>query len=94
MKNFWTSFSVTKLVFLIMTLVLSFQTIYYTLNWTETSLFNNAMLMIVSFYFWQKVGKSQSDPLVDKQDEWDYLQWDSWDSIDLFDKEVKDNGQN
>ena len=67
MKNFWTKFSVTKLVFIIMTLVLAFQTIYLTLNWIETSLFNNAMLMIVSFYFWQKVGKSQADPLIDNE---------------------------
>lgn len=71
MKNFRTKLSVTKLVFLIMTLVLSFQTIYLTVNGIETSLFNNAMLMIVSFYFWQKVGKSQADPLVDNEEkEW------------------------
>jgi uncharacterized membrane protein len=69
MKNFWTKFSVTKLVFIIMTLVLAFQTIYLTLNWIETSLFNNAMLMIVSFYFWQKVGKSYADPLIDNDTE-------------------------
>lgn len=65
MKNFWSKLSITKLVFLILTLVLSFQTVYLTLNWIETSLFNNAMLMVISFYFWQKVGKAQADPLVD-----------------------------
>lgn len=65
MKNFWTKMSITKLVFLILTLVLSFQTIYLTLNWIETSLFNNAMLMVISFYFWQKVGETKRDPLVD-----------------------------
>lgn len=54
-------------MFIIMTLVLAFQTVYLTLNGIETSLFNNAMLMIVSFYFWQKVGKAQSDPLVDNE---------------------------
>lgn len=69
MKNFWTKFSVTKLVFIIMTLVLAFQTVYLTLNGIETSLFNNAMLMIVSFYFWQKVGKAQADPLIDNETE-------------------------
>lgn len=69
MKNFRTRFSVTKMVFLIMTLVLSFQTIYLTLEGIETSLFNNAMLMVVSFYFGQKVGKSQSDPLIDNDKE-------------------------
>jgi hypothetical protein len=65
MKNFWTKMSITKLVFLILTLVLSFQTVYLTLNWIETSLFNNAMLMVISFYFWQKVGETKKDPLVD-----------------------------
>jgi len=67
--KFWTNMSVTKLVFLILTLVLSFQTIYLTLNWIETSLFNNAMLMVISFYFWQKVGEAKKDPLVDNYGE-------------------------
>ena len=61
--------SVTKLVFLILTLVLSFQTIYLTLQWIETSLFNNAMLMVISFYFWQKVGEAKADPLIDESKE-------------------------
>ena len=65
MKNFWTKFSVTKLVFLLMTLCLVFQAIYLTLQGVETSLFNNCMLAIISFYFWQKVWKTQSDPLID-----------------------------
>lgn len=67
MKTFREKISITKLVFLILTLVLGFQTVYLTLNWQETSLFNNAMLMVISFYFWQKVGKVQSDPLVDNE---------------------------
>jgi len=65
MKTFREKMSVTKLVFLILTVVLSFQTIYLTINGIETSLFNNAMLMVISFYFWQKVGESKKDPLVD-----------------------------
>jgi hypothetical protein len=65
MKNFREKMSITKLVFLILTLVLSFQTIYLTLNWVETSLFNNAMLMVISFYFGQKVWESKRDPLID-----------------------------
>lgn len=73
MNNFWTKFSVTKLVFLIMTLCLVFQTVYLTLNGVETSLFNNAMLMIVSFYFWQKVWKAKSDPLIDNDAENDKI---------------------
>lgn len=54
MKNFRTKLSVTKLVLLIMVVILWFQTIYLTLQWVETSLFNNVMLSIVAFYFWQK----------------------------------------
>ena len=63
--KFRTSTSVTKLVFLILTLVLAFQTVYLTLNWIETSLFNNVMIAVISFYFGQKVAKSQADPLID-----------------------------
>lgn len=37
-----------------MVLILGFQTVYLTLQWVETSLFNNVMLSIVAFYFWQK----------------------------------------
>ena len=65
MKQFIVKMSVTKLVFLILTLVLSFQTVYLTVNWIETSLFNNAMLMVISFYFGQKVWESKKDPLLD-----------------------------
>ena len=65
MKTFREKMSVTKLVFLILTVVLSFQTIYLTLNGIETSLFNNAMLMVISFYFWQKVWEAKADPLID-----------------------------
>jgi hypothetical protein len=69
MKTFWEKMSVTKLVFLILTVVLSFQTIYLTVQWIETSLFNNAMLMVISFYFWQKVGEAKADPLIDADKE-------------------------
>lgn len=68
MKTFREKMSVTKLVFLLLTLVLGFQTVYLTLNWIETSLFNNAMLMVISFYFWQKVGEAKADPLIDWDD--------------------------
>ena len=69
MKNFREKMSITKLVFLILTLVLAFQTIYLTLNWIETSLFNNAMLMVISFYFGQTVWESKRDPLIDSTNE-------------------------
>lgn len=65
MRTFREKMSVTKLVFLVLTLILWFQTVYLTLQWQETSLFNNAMLMVISFYFWQKVGESKADPLVE-----------------------------
>jgi hypothetical protein len=64
MKQFFVKMSVTKLVFLILTLVLSFQTVYFTVSWIETSLFNNAMLMVISFYFGQKVWEAKLDPLL------------------------------
>ena len=67
MKSFWTKMSVTKLVFLILTLILWFQTVYLTLNGIETSLFNNAMLMVISFYFGQKVWEAKRDPLIDNE---------------------------
>ena len=63
--KFRQNMSVTKLVFLILTGVLSFQTIYLTLMGQETSLFNNAMLMVISFYFGQKVWETKRDPLID-----------------------------
>jgi hypothetical protein len=69
MGTFREKMSITKLVFLILTLVLSFQTIYLTLNQVETSLFNNAMLMVISFYFGQKVWESKRDPLIDSTNE-------------------------
>ena len=69
MRNFREKMSITKLVFLILTLVLSFQTVYLTLNNIETSLFNNAMLMVISFYFGQKVWESKKDPLIDNTNE-------------------------
>ena len=39
---------------LVMVLILGFQTVYLTLQWVETSLFNNVMIAIISYYFGQK----------------------------------------
>ena len=72
MKTFREKMSITKLVFLILTLVLAFQTIYLTLNQVETSLFNNAMLMVISFYLGQKVWESKKDPLIDSTNKNDW----------------------
>ena len=68
MRAFREKMSVTKLVFLLLTLILGFQTVYLTLQGQETSLFNNAMLMVISFYFGQKVWENKADPLVDWDD--------------------------
>ena len=72
MKTFREKMSITKLVFLLLTLVLWFQTVYLTINWVETSLFNNAMLMVISFYFGQKVWEAKKDPLIDTYNENDW----------------------
>ena len=69
MKTFREKMSVTKLVFLLLTLVLGFQTVYLTLNWIETSLFNNAMLVVISFYFSQKWLKYNNVDSLIKEDE-------------------------
>jgi hypothetical protein len=68
MKNFRTKLSVTKLVLLVMVLILGFQTVYLTLQWVETSLFNNVMIALTSFYFGQKTMKYDS---VDSVIKWD-----------------------
>jgi len=60
MKSFRTKLSVTKLVLLVMVLILGFQTVYLTLQWVETSLFNNVMIALTSFYFGQKTMKYDS----------------------------------
>jgi hypothetical protein len=73
MKNFRTKLSVTKLVLLVMVLILGFQTVYLTLQWVETSLFNNVMLSIVAFYFGQKsMQYKEVDSLVKD------LSWEEW----------------
>jgi hypothetical protein len=72
MKSFRTKLSVTKLVLIIMTLILWFQTIYLTLQGVETSLFNNVMIAIVSYYFWQKAMQyKEVDSLVREEEKSD-----------------------
>lgn len=67
MKTFREKMSITKLVFLILTIVLSFQTIWYTVYGITDDLFQNVMLMVVSFYFWQKIKLDKNiDSLLDK----------------------------
>lgn len=67
MSKFRAKLNVSQMVFLVLTVVLAFQTVYLTLNNVETSLFNNVMLTIIWFFFGRKT--------VDKEDtlvEWDF----------------------
>ena len=62
--------STTKFIFLMFSIVLSFQTIRNTIHWESNELFQNVMLMIVSFYFWQKQIKSEKiDSLVNNEED-------------------------
>ena len=54
MKNLLENLSVTKLVFLILTLVLSFVTVWNTLKWLDNKIFETIISMTFAFYFWQK----------------------------------------
>lgn len=62
--------SVTKLVFLIVMICLCIFTGYQIRIGQEIAnkLWENVVLMIVSFYFWQKVWEAQKDPLLDNKD--------------------------
>ena len=72
MKSFRTKLSVTKLVLILMTLILWFQTIYLTLQGIETSLFNNVMIAIVSYYFGQKAMQyKEVDSLIKEEEKSD-----------------------
>lgn len=61
--------SVTKLVFLIVMICLCIFTGYQMWIGQEITnkLWENVVLMIVSFYFWQKVWEAQKDPLLDNK---------------------------
>lgn len=72
MKSFRTKLSVTKLVLILMTLILGFQTVYLTLQGIETSLFNNVMIAIVSYYFGQKAMQyKEVDSLIKEEEKSD-----------------------
>ena len=67
MSKFRAKLNVSQMVFLVLTIVLAFQTVYLTLNNVETSLFNNVMLTIIWFFFGRKTANKE-DTLV----EWDF----------------------
>ena len=54
MKKLLENLSVTKLVFLILTLVLSFVTVWNTLKGLDNKIFETIISMTFAFYFWQK----------------------------------------
>ena len=63
--------SITKLVFLIVMICLCIFTWYQYWIWQEISnkLRETVVTSIVSFYFWQKVGESKKDPLINNNEE-------------------------
>lgn len=68
MKTLIERFSVTKLVFLILTLVLCFVTIWNTVHWLDNQIFETVLSMTFAFYFWQKALKYDSiDSLVEEE---------------------------
>ena len=71
MKEIRERLSVTKLVFLIVMLCLCVFTGYQYRIWQEITnkLRETVVTAIVSFYFWQKVGESKKDPLIDDNKE-------------------------
>ena len=70
MKNIRWRLSVTKLVFLIVMVCLCVFTGYqiFTAQEIKNSLWENVVTVIISFYFWQKVGESKKDPLINLDD--------------------------
>jgi len=70
MKNIRERVSVTKLVFLIVMICLCVFTGYqYWIGQEMTNkLWETVVTAIVSFYFWQKVGESKKDPLIDNEE--------------------------
>jgi hypothetical protein len=63
--------SITKLVFLIVMICLCIFTWYQYRIGQEISnkLRETVVTSIVSFYFWQKVGESKKDPLINNNEE-------------------------
>lgn len=53
MKKFIANMNISQAVFLILSLVLGFQTIYLTLQGKDTNLFDNVLLVIVGYFYWK-----------------------------------------
>lgn len=64
MKKFIANMNISQAVFLILALVLGFQTIYLTLQGKDTNLFDNVLLVIVGYFYW-KTTAEKKDTLVE-----------------------------
>lgn len=64
MKKFLAKMNVPQFVFLLLSVVLAFQTIRLTIQGIETALFNNVLLVIVGYFYW-KATAEKWDTLVE-----------------------------
>lgn len=71
MKTMREKLSITKLVLLLVIIALIWIEIYRVIRWNDLDqLFTDVVIMIVSFYFWQKWATYKNiDSLVDSNDE-------------------------
>lgn len=73
MKDFLSKVSVTKLVFFMLALVLSFVTIWNTVYGLDNKIFETIISMVFSFYFAQKGITYDSVDSIVRQDKKDTL---------------------
>lgn len=73
MKDFLSKVSVTKLVFFMLALVLSFVTIWNTVYGLDNKIFETIISMVFSFYFAQKWITYDSVDSIVRQDKKDTL---------------------
>lgn len=59
MKKFIANMNISQAVFLILALVLAFQTIYLTLQGKDTNLFDNVLLVIVGYFYWKTIAEKK-----------------------------------
>ena len=64
MKQFLAKMNISQAVFGLLALVLAFQTIWLTVKWEPTDLFNDVLLIIVWFFYWKTIAKKE-DTLVE-----------------------------
>ena len=53
--------NISQAVFGLLSLVLAFQTVYLTIKWEPTDLFNDVLLIMVWFFYWKTMaGKEET----------------------------------